>query len=281
MALCGHGLAEELVVSQSNRWAWSGHAGWLAVPTNETGVRAVIDASGSYLRGFAWSDGIGWISFGCTNGGPYANTDETDWGVNLGQDWNLTGRAWGANAGWISFTNGPGSHIHQQRGAFDGYAWSDQIGWIRWGSANATALTYGVSFDLALAGFDVPEWWLRLNGFTNDLGEIFIDKPGLDWRAFYEGTDPADPAARLAFAGISVDGGAATLSFASATHRYYRLARTTNLVEAPVAWVPAAQLAGQGGVVSIVDETNAPLNFYRLEVGLDPGDPAVWPEPSE
>jgi hypothetical protein len=277
MTWCSSVRAEDLSVVPTRRFAWSGHTGWIAVPTNDVGVRAVIGESSSYLTGFAWSDSIGWISFGNTNGGPYTNTTTNNWGVNLGAQWDLSGQAWAANVGWISFDASPGCRIHQQHGSFDGWAWSEQIGWIRWGAANETSLTYGVSFDIALAGYDVPVWWLRKEGFTNELGGIEVDKAGLDWQAFYEGTDPADPDARLAFTNMTVAGDRVLLSFDSVVYRHYFLSQTTNLLHSPVPWVPIKQIAGTGGGVDINQETNGPINHYRLEVGLDPGDTNVWP----
>ena len=251
-----------LGITASNRYAWSSHTGWLAVPTNEWGLQAVLAETGWFLTGLAWSDSIGWISFGNTNGGQYANTSAVDWGVNLNEQWELSGWAWGPNVGWISFDASPGCRIHPQRGMLDGWARSEQIGWIRWGSAATNEeeqLAYGVQLDLSLGAYQVPVWWLEWHGVSsNQLDQV--------WPAFFEGTDPFDPAARLAILALGTEETGPYLSFDSVAGRVYRLAASSNLVD----WLPAGQVSGTGNPITYSYPTNALRQHYRLSVGLDP-----------
>lgn len=54
------------------------------------------------IRGYAWSDNIGWISFSCMN--EYEIGQGVDYGVNLNDNTKLlSGQAWAENLGWISF----------------------------------------------------------------------------------------------------------------------------------------------------------------------------------
>jgi len=71
------------------------------------------------MSGWAWSDNIGWISFNSTNcdtdsngfidsscsGGDNATTVVKDYGVNVNSNGNLQGYAWSDNVGWILFGN--------------------------------------------------------------------------------------------------------------------------------------------------------------------------------
>ncbi len=50
------------------------------------------------LKGYAWSDGIGWISFDCKTPGSNIN-----YGVDVAKNGNLSGYAWSDAVGWISF----------------------------------------------------------------------------------------------------------------------------------------------------------------------------------
>lgn len=260
-------------VDDDDRFAWSPTTGWLAVPTNEVGVRAVFDLhEGAHLAGYVWSESIGWISFGSPEGGPYENTAADNWGVNMGDDGTLSGYAYGPTIGWISFDEEPQTRIHPLTGVFNGFAHSPQIGPIRWGGSTTSPVEYGVHLDIALAAFDVPEYWLLLNGFTNELGEIDINAEGLAWEAFFENTDPSDPEARLRFTLIDagIDPATTELAFSSALHRFYRVSATEDLTADPVEWIPLRQLAGTGGVVEIIDATNRMQRFYRVQVGIDP-----------
>jgi len=54
----------------------------------------------AHLRGYAWSDNIGWICFSSQDD---PETD-VDYGVNLEEGGVLSGYAWSDNVGWISFT---------------------------------------------------------------------------------------------------------------------------------------------------------------------------------
>ncbi|MFA4833268.1 MAG: PKD domain-containing protein [Patescibacteria group bacterium] len=57
--------------------------------------------SGNNVIGYAWSEGVGWISFNCSNTDSCATVD---YGVNIDSETgNISGYAWSPNIGWISF----------------------------------------------------------------------------------------------------------------------------------------------------------------------------------
>ena len=149
--------ASAFAVPNITHYAWSEGAGWLvAAPTLPGGARVegaeLIEVGGipSYLQGYFWSENLGWIRLGNGTAGPYNNTDDTDWGVNVGTDGLLSGYAWSETAGWLVFNpdcNYPSVEGCQASGKFNpallatynlsgpdaekfsGYIWSENFGW--------------------------------------------------------------------------------------------------------------------------------------------------------
>ncbi|MCP4594825.1 MAG: hypothetical protein GY842_29195 [bacterium] len=129
-------------IDPTQRNAWGENIGW----TNWRDANSSIDGvavAGSYLSGFVWAENVGWINVG--NGPPadgihYANTDDSDFGVNTDTNGGLFGLAWGENIGWVNFDT---SSLVDDRSRFDacehvfsGYAWGENIGWINLGHVN-------------------------------------------------------------------------------------------------------------------------------------------------
>ena len=119
--------AAEGNIDATEKYAWSENAGWVNLRPTHGGV-TVHD---THLSGYAWAENIGWIKLGSDSGGPYGNSDATDWGVNMDGSGKLSGYAWSEVAGWINF-----NPTHSQvtvdliTGSFSGYAWSENVGWI-------------------------------------------------------------------------------------------------------------------------------------------------------
>ena len=69
-----------------------------------TGALPAMAGESQNVWGYAWSEGIGWISFNCDNN-RNGNNDCSgiDYGVNIKNDGCLEGYAWSENIGWISF----------------------------------------------------------------------------------------------------------------------------------------------------------------------------------
>jgi hypothetical protein len=76
-----------------------------------------VIASGN-ITGYAWSENIGWINFGITNG------DATV------EDAVLTGYAWNENTGRINLNPDNGGVTNNWLGTLSGYAWGEGVGWI-------------------------------------------------------------------------------------------------------------------------------------------------------
>ena len=75
-------------------------------------------------NGYAWSDQIGWVNFGCAN----CNVAITDSGI--------TGYVWNNNYGWINLSPTSGGVSVASDGALSGYAWGENLGWINFSSVS-------------------------------------------------------------------------------------------------------------------------------------------------
>lgn len=147
------------------------------------------------MHGFAWSSNIGWISFNSKdcdiNGdGQFGDTNSplgcptsgvaTDYGVNLdaevGGYRNMTGYAWSPNIGYIKFggidvstmPTGPGTTaVNARVGATQQTSIGSVTGWVRACSVYTTGCSGSLKSDLLRGGWD---GWVSLKGNTQDGG---------------------------------------------------------------------------------------------------------------
>ena len=90
-----------------------------------------IDNYSRQMSGYAWSNDLGWISFG---------TDSNPSGpVVADTSGHLSGKAKALNGGYIDFNASPsGANVTIAVGGnFSGYAWSEDIGWINFSGVNS------------------------------------------------------------------------------------------------------------------------------------------------
>jgi len=94
-------------------------------------ICSAVFASAGNTTGYAWSDQIGWVRFGCDN----CNTNVTDSA--------LTGYAWNDNHGWIkldaSSPDGTAGVKNNGNGVLSGQAWGDNVGWINFAGVTINA----------------------------------------------------------------------------------------------------------------------------------------------
>jgi hypothetical protein len=147
------------------------------------------------LRGHAWSDTIGWISFNCKDGGPTANnicSTSNYLATTTAVSGTLSGYAWSDSVGWISFNENTGCPSAPCRptlnaGGLTGWARvvsafsptdpnPDRGGWDGWINLNSTSPVYKVARAIDnLTGYawgDINLGWLSFNcadgGSSND-----------------------------------------------------------------------------------------------------------------
>jgi hypothetical protein len=152
-----------------NKYAWSTNTGW--VNFNDANGGATIYSD--HLEGYAWASNIGWIRLGTYTGGgthTYANTSQTDYGINHDGAGNLSGYAWSSNVGWLNF-NPTHSQVTVNLviGDFDDYAYTGNVGWIHFQNANPA---YKVVYDATPAA---PTNLIANAGSENQIDLTWID----------------------------------------------------------------------------------------------------------
>jgi hypothetical protein len=138
-------------IDPTNKFGWMENAGWTNWRGEAEPDQGVLVGT-TFLSGFIWAENVGWIIVGNgapSNGVSYANTDGTDFGVNIDyngiaydglSDGSLHGLAWSENVGWINFDGGafatPGDDARIGcDGRLSGFAWGENIGWMNLSSA--------------------------------------------------------------------------------------------------------------------------------------------------
>ncbi len=254
----------------AHRYAWGENIGWVnAAPTNAGQTVTVhFDGDGGWLSGYIWGENIGWVKIGADAGGPYANSNAEDWGVNLSAGGNLSGYAWGGNVGWIYFGHAYcDAAVHPVTGDFSGHAWGENIGWVKF---SGSLPDYGVrtlAFDTQPQG--TPNWWLDHHYVTEgyDAGEGVTA-----WRKYVMDTDPNIKGDVLRITAVSNAAGATDVMFEPAsTRRYYTLTRRDVLTDG--AWSNVAghiAVKGMGGEQVMRDTNTAAKAFYRVKVIVSP-----------
>jgi hypothetical protein len=144
LAGCVLAIAAPMLVADSNiadikKFTWGeniGHMNWADANARAQGVEIYQLGATQYLSGSAWCENIGWVNVG-NGGAPYANTDGTNFGVNINTaTGDMSGFAWGENVGWINFGPFPpatlvaSAHWDYANHRSTGYAWGENIGWI-------------------------------------------------------------------------------------------------------------------------------------------------------
>ena len=114
-------LASSIVPVQGN--ATSNNTG-ADINFNTNGGNVMIDNWSRQMSGYAWSTDLGWVDFGNDANNPQGP-------VVADKNGNLSGEAKVVNDGsFINFDSSVGSNVKVASGAFSGYAWSDDIGFI-------------------------------------------------------------------------------------------------------------------------------------------------------
>lgn len=146
-------------------------------------VDRAFAATTDNISGWAWSSGIGWISFNCTN---ESTCGTSNYGVNMDSGGNLTGYAWSSAVGWIQFgglsgfPTGSGTqatNVQLNGNNLKGWAraLSNGGGWDGWISFSGAGPSYGV--NLSGTNFVGYAWGGDVVGWI--LFDINAQYPGL------------------------------------------------------------------------------------------------------
>jgi len=99
-------------------------------------VLSALASPDDFFRGWIWNDHIGWISMNCVDPGTCASRD---YGVDMDlATGDITGYGWSENVGWLCFGSTCGGSTPEGGGSYAGYSSStgEMGGWARviWGN---------------------------------------------------------------------------------------------------------------------------------------------------
>ena len=115
------------------------------IPEISTGSGIDTSVVDNNVRGWAWSDNIGWISFSCNN--LVVGSCVNQYGVHMVTQKNIDDSGL---PGYIGF-----DYSIYEPGALIGYAWSDKVGWISFFREDPVSLE-NINSDNALLQSDDP-----------------------------------------------------------------------------------------------------------------------------
>ena len=142
-------------------WVWAGDHGWVSLScqnTSSCGVNdyGVVNDGKGNLSGFAWGENIGWINFRtsggsdcCSASGTPGCTDSVCEAVICPSNPSCCNGNWDSTCAAAASSEpacSPGCaadpfgvRIHGFTGEFSGFAWSENTGWINFGTAPVAA----------------------------------------------------------------------------------------------------------------------------------------------
>jgi len=156
-------------IDATDRYAYSENVGWISF--GET--LGDVHITDSELTGYAYGENVGWISLNCANDDSCATSN---YEVANDGEGNLSGYAWGENTGWINFNPTGGGVVINSVGELSGYAYGENIGWISFNCSDAdscTSSSYKVKTD-----WRAQTLRPACNNNLDDDGDGLIDYPG-------------------------------------------------------------------------------------------------------
>ncbi|MDD5221238.1 MAG: DUF2341 domain-containing protein [Candidatus Pacebacteria bacterium] len=141
------------------------------IPLRGYGSTSSILCQDHDVKGYAWSDNMGWISFSCKN-----ENVQVDYGVDIddsdpeAEQWKLSGYAWSDNIGWITF------YDTQLTGCPDGNcsAWIDtSVGNLHGWARACSVFENGCSGELKASGLGGWDGWIKF--YDNMAKPAYVD----------------------------------------------------------------------------------------------------------
>jgi hypothetical protein len=161
-------------------YAWSDDIGWLSFNSRDnTSFVASYNTGTGALTGWGWSDGIGWISLDCASDDE-CNPVTADHSVIVDGSGDISGDAWSDNLGWLSFdrteTGNPPGDPYQVSGAIAHYDSSTKefSGWAKFLSAPEAGWDGWIKLQCYGAECDADGW----TDGTGAMSGVFVDDSG-------------------------------------------------------------------------------------------------------
>ncbi|MBI2036876.1 MAG: hypothetical protein HYT14_00770 [Candidatus Liptonbacteria bacterium] len=201
------GAAATTNIDAAKRYAWNEAIGW--IDFYGTGTVTVL---ANRLEGYATS-ATGYLALNCntTPNGDICAT--RNFAVSNDGGGNLEGWAWDDGIGWVSFCGGaqtancPGTvsyqvEINPSNGVFSGWAWSEAVGWISFNCTDAGICgtsNYSVQTSWVATTADGLLW-----SSVYDTGQATGVAPN---SVLWQGTQPTDTSVRFQFSSSNCSNG--------------------------------------------------------------------------
>lgn len=239
--------AQPSTLGEGDSYLWSANLGWIEGTPNRPSTGDGFRFGEVTCSGYLWSANTGWID--CGDGSPadgisYANTNNTDYGVNHYATGELYGLAWSASTGWINFgwwTDTPDDpnrpRVDLITGVFTGYVWGANTGWINLGTGILKTDSMIVT-DSDNDGISDPWEIAYNNGDLTVMNETTdSDKDGIsDLNEYIALSNPLDPGSFLKITSVAkaapFNGTATGLTWTSSRARLYKIEGSNDLGQA-------------------------------------------------
>ncbi len=271
--LSAHVCAAQSTIDLTNKWAWAASASWVNCrvdATNGAVIGQSVCSGYLYNPNTGWIHlGTG----SPTNGVSYGNAATNDYGVNHDGAGNLRGYAWSESVGWIVFEDSGAPSVDLQTGVMNGLAWGEAVGWLNFSNLQVYVQTMRLDPGPDSDGDGIPDAWeIGKTGSTTVLsaggdadGDGVADED--EYTADTHPTDTQDVFRVTAIARTNAT--ASSLTWASRPTRLYRIERRGDLGAAK-SWVENPLLGPQSpdpGSNTTRTVTNATLSneFYRVK----------------
>ncbi|MEY3894494.1 MAG: hypothetical protein RLZZ214_13 [Verrucomicrobiota bacterium] len=252
-------------IDATNQFSYGANIGWMNWSGDVANGVVITD----YIcSGYIFAANVGWIHMG--GGSPantiqYQNNSATDFGVNLDALGNLRGYAYAANVGWINFETLGAAKLDLVTGQFSGYCYSANCGWISLSTLKTSVIEPGVDTD----GDGMADAWELVNfGNLDDGAGDDPDGDGVtNLNEYLAGTDPNDPASKLAITNYTTTpGGTSTsLTWQSVPTRNYFIEESLDLSAG--SWFDSGLnliLSDGASTVRLFGNPYAPKRFLRV-----------------
>lgn len=162
-------------------------------PISKNDGKASAASEGFKLKGWAWSDNIGWISFSCANTN---SCRSVDYRVMVAENGDMSGYAWSENIGWVSFNQNdlgscPSGTCKAKLNGNNLNGWAkaisaDYFGWDGFIDLGQSNISYGVTYNSGTKKFNGYAWGSDVVGWTNFGGFNGVDGVGVDDESLLE-----------------------------------------------------------------------------------------------
>lgn len=276
--LAAAGASAASTIDATNHYAWGANVGWVdafADGTNGAVVGQFVCAGYLYAPSIGW---INLGNGSPTNGYCYANAGRADFGVNLLEGGNLRGYAWSDSVGWVAFEDVGAPAVDLLAGTLSGSAWGANVGWISFSNGQAFVQTDRLDAGPDANTNGIPDQWelakvgsLALLARNGHYG----GKAMTDYEQYVADTDPNNSNDVLAITALTNAGATNSwVTWASKPTRLYRINQAGALTNAALWADSGLGLLSPDPVTTttrLVTHATATQRFFRVSVMLPLG----------